>query len=69
MAGVNEPVVIDTAALNRAINEAAECVVLNCSNRVPDPDCMCGACFMGCLTEETVWDSERKEHVRREHQA
>ncbi len=59
-------VVIDIAELNRQLNEAAECVVLDCKNRVPSPDSMCGGCFFGCLTGETVWDPERKGHVRQE---
>ena len=44
-----EPLELDFDALNRAINEAAECKVVGCSRRVPEPDSLCTRCSLDVM--------------------
>jgi hypothetical protein len=59
-----EPLELDFDALNRAINEAAECKVGGCSCRVPEPDSLCIGCFLGVMLGDVVWDNERGRLVK-----
>jgi hypothetical protein len=59
-----EPLELDFDALNRAINEAAECKVGGCSCCVPEPDSLGIGCFLGVMLGDVVWDHERGRLVK-----